>query len=86
MIVDTSIVVLENIFRHKQENKLEPGEASITGSNEVGVAITAATATTVCVFVPLVFLSKSGFGIWMHDFGLSICTVLFYHYLWQHFT
>ncbi len=76
MLVDPAIVVLENIFRHKQEDKLEPEEASITGSNEVAVAITAATATTVCVFVPLVFLSKSGFGIWMHDFGLSICTVL----------
>ena len=35
MLVDPAIVVLENIFRHKQEDKLEPEEASITGSNEV---------------------------------------------------
>ncbi len=76
MLVDPSIVVLENIFRHKQENKLDLREASITGSNEVSVAIIAATATTICVFVPLVFLAKSGFGIWMHDFGLSICAAL----------
>ena len=76
MLVDPAIVVLENIFRHKEINNLEPGAASIAGSNEVGIAITAATATTICVFVPLVFLSKSGFGIWMHDFGLSICFIL----------
>jgi HAE1 family hydrophobic/amphiphilic exporter-1 len=76
MLVDPAIVVLENIFRHKQEKNLDSKEAAITGSNEVSTAIIAATATTVCVFVPLVFLSKSGFGIWMHDFGISICTAL----------
>jgi HAE1 family hydrophobic/amphiphilic exporter-1 len=40
------------------------------------MAIIAATATTICVFVPLVFLSKSRMGIFMHDFGLSICAAL----------
>ncbi len=76
MLVDPAIVVLENIFRNKQERNLSLNQAAIIGSNEVGIAIVAATATTICVFVPLVFLSKSGFGIWMHDFGLSICAVL----------
>ena len=76
MLVDPAIVVLENIFRHKQENNLGAKEAAITGSNEVSTAIIAATATTICVFVPLVFLSKSRMGIFMHDFGLSICAAL----------
>ena len=76
MLVDPAIVVLENIFRNKQEGILDLKQAAITGSNEVSIAIVAATATTICVFVPLVFLSKSGFGIWMHDFGLSICASL----------
>ncbi len=76
MLVDPAIVVLENIFRNKQERNFGLKQAAITGSNEVSIAIIAATATTICVFVPLVFLSKSGFGIWMHDFGLSICAVL----------
>ncbi len=76
MLVDPAVVVLENIFRHKQEKKLGSKEAAITGSNEVSIAIIAATATTMCVFVPLVFLSKSRMGIFMHDFGLSICAAL----------
>jgi HAE1 family hydrophobic/amphiphilic exporter-1 len=76
MLVDPAIVVLENIFRHKQEGNLGAKEAAITGSNEVSTAILAATATTICVFVPLVFLSKSRMGIFMHDFGLSICSAM----------
>ncbi|MHC4453913.1 MAG: efflux RND transporter permease subunit [Planctomycetota bacterium] len=76
MLVDPAIVVLENIFRNKQKRNISLNQAAISGSNEVSVAIIAATATTICVFVPLVFLSKSGFGIWMHDFGLSICAAL----------
>ncbi len=76
MLVDPAIVVLENIFRHKQEGNLGAKEAAITGSSEVSTAILAATATTICVFVPLVFLSKSRMGIFMHDFGLSICSAL----------
>ncbi|MBO1224836.1 MAG: efflux RND transporter permease subunit [Candidatus Scalindua sediminis] len=76
MLVDPAIVVLENIFRHKQEENLGAREAAITGSNEVSTAIIAATATTICVFVPWVFLSKSRMGIFMHDFGLAICAAL----------
>ncbi len=76
MMVDPAVVVLENIFRHKQEKKLELREAAILGSKEVGVAVIAATATTICVFIPLVFLSKSRMGVFMHDFGISICSAL----------
>ena len=76
MMVDPAVVVLENIFRHKQEKNLGLREAAILGSREVGVAIIAATATTICVFIPLVFLSKSRMGVFMHDFGISICSAL----------
>lgn len=76
MLVDPAIVVLENIFRHKQEKNLGLREAAISGSKEVSIAVIAATATTICVFVPLVFLSKSRMGIFMHDFGISICSAL----------
>lgn len=76
MLVDPAIVVLENIFRHKHEKNIGVKEAAISGSNEVTTAIISATATTICVFVPLVFLSKSRMGIFMHDFGLSICAAL----------
>jgi HAE1 family hydrophobic/amphiphilic exporter-1 len=76
MMVDPAVVVLENIFRHKQEKNLGLREAAILGSKEVGVAVIAATATTICVFIPLVFLSKSRMGAFMHDFGISICSAL----------
>jgi HAE1 family hydrophobic/amphiphilic exporter-1 len=56
MLVDNSIVVLENIFRHRQEGE-SAREAAIQGSREVATAITASTLTTVAVFVPVLFLS-----------------------------
>ncbi|MBI1356136.1 MAG: MMPL family transporter [Acidobacteria bacterium] len=55
MLVDNSIVVLENIFRHREEGQT-PLNAAIDGSDEVAMAITASTLTTVAVFVPVVFI------------------------------
>ncbi len=56
MLVDNAIVVLENIFRHR-ESGLTHREAAVAGSSEVSSAIASSTLTTVAVFVPLVFLS-----------------------------
>jgi HAE1 family hydrophobic/amphiphilic exporter-1 len=56
MLVDNSIVVLENIFRHRERGK-EPKEAAVHGSKEVATAITASTLTTVAVFLPVLFLT-----------------------------
>ncbi|MFQ5751974.1 MAG: efflux RND transporter permease subunit, partial [bacterium] len=69
MLVDPAVVVLENIFRHKQEEGLDARKAAIVGAEEVSVAVISATLTTVIVFVPLVFMSNSGMGRWMNDFG-----------------
>jgi HAE1 family hydrophobic/amphiphilic exporter-1 len=55
MLVDNSIVVLENIFRHREEG-LSMTEAAMLGSDEVAMAITASTMTTVAVFVPVLFI------------------------------
>jgi len=55
MVVDNAIVVLENIHRHRAAG-WGPQEAAVTGSNEVGLAITASTLTTIGVFVPVVFI------------------------------
>ncbi len=55
MLVDNSIVVLENIFRFKQYG-LERVEAASRGSEEVGMAITASTFTTIVVFLPVIFV------------------------------
>lgn len=53
-MVDNSIVVVENIFRHRQENKGRI-QAAIEGTKEVGGAILASTLTNVVVFVPIIF-------------------------------
>jgi HAE1 family hydrophobic/amphiphilic exporter-1 len=55
MLVDNAIVVLENIFRHREEGK-SPIEAAVIGSKEVAMPITASTLTTLAVFVPVVFM------------------------------
>jgi HAE1 family hydrophobic/amphiphilic exporter-1 len=57
MLVDNSIVVLENIFRYR-EFGAKPGEAAKLGSQEMSNAIIASTLTTVAVFLPLVFFIK----------------------------
>src|SRR5688572_15164490 len=56
MIVDASIVVLENTFRHMEHGK-DRMQASIDGSEEVWSAILASTLTHIAVFVPLLFLA-----------------------------
>jgi len=70
MILDSSIVVLENIFRHREEGK-GAIEGAIEGSGEVGMAITASTLTTICVFLPLLFL-KGVEGVMFKQMALTV--------------
>jgi len=56
MIVDASIVVLENTFRHMEHGK-DRMQAAIDGSEEVWSAILASTLTHIAVFIPLLFLT-----------------------------
>lgn len=76
MLVDNSVVVLENIFRLRQEKGYSPHDASVIGSTEVAMAVTASTLTTLVVFVSLGFVSSSGFGAFMKDFALTISLAL----------
>lgn len=55
MLVDNSIVVIENIFRYKKEGATNK-EAAIQGTSQVAGAITASTLTTVGVFLPIIFI------------------------------
>jgi HAE1 family hydrophobic/amphiphilic exporter-1 len=55
MLVDNSIVVLENIFRLRESN-VPADQAAVQGSEEVGPAIIASTLTTLAVFLPLIFM------------------------------
>lgn len=55
MLVDNAIVVLENVYRHREDGKSNL-DAAMVGSREVSTAITASTLTTIAVFVPVLFL------------------------------
>lgn len=56
MMVDSSVVVLENIFRRRMENNESSTIAAVEGAGEVGPAIIASTITTLVIFLPLVFI------------------------------
>lgn len=70
MLVDNSIVVIENIYRHLSMGK-DPKEAAKEGAKEVGIAITASTLTTVAVFLPVVFITGI-IGDLFTEFALTI--------------
>ena len=70
MLVDNSIVVIENIYRLRNEGA-SMREAAIEGSKEVAGAITASTLTTVCVFAPIVFTEGITRQLFV-DMGLTI--------------
>ena len=70
ILVDDSIVVLENISRHKEEGE-KPKEAAINGISEIGVATIVITLVIVVVFLPLSFLPGS-VGLFLREFGLVV--------------
>lgn len=55
MLVDNAIVVLENIYRFRQDGSTRK-DAAVKGASEVAMAVTASTLTTVAVFLPIVFV------------------------------
>jgi len=70
MLVDSSIVVLENIFRHR-ELGLKPGPAAVEGTREVAMAVTASTFTTIAVFLPVLYV-KGVAGQLFKDQALTV--------------
>ena len=70
MLVDNSIVVIENIYRMRNEGA-SMREAAIEGAKEVAGAIVASTLTTVCVFAPIVFTEGITRQLFV-DMGLTI--------------
>ena len=70
MLVDNSIVVLENIYRLHNE-RVPILRACVTGTTQMGGAIFSSTLTTVCVFLPLVFITGIARELFT-DMGLTI--------------
>lgn len=75
MLVDNSIVVIENIYRMRGEG-YSAKEAAVKGAGEVAGAIIASTLTTVCVFLPIVFTEGITRQLFV-DMGLTIAYSLF---------
>ena len=74
MIVDNSIVVLENIFHYRSDG-YSNYESCAQGTGEVALSISASTLTTVAVFLPI-GLSEGMVGMFFSDFCLTICTLM----------
>jgi len=70
MLVDNAIVVMENIDRHRSMGK-RPFDAAYDGAKEVWGAVLASTATTVAVFLPVVFLEEEA-GQLFRDIALAV--------------
>lgn len=75
MLVDNSIVVLENIYAYRQRDA-KPKVAAILGSQEMVTSITASTLTSVCVFLPMILFKKK-LGIMGQMFDSLAYTIIF---------
>lgn len=71
LLVDNSIVVLESIYRLREQG-IAPKEAADTGTSEVSTAIIASTLTTISVFVPVLFVPGIA-GEMFNDMVVTIC-------------
>jgi len=77
MLVDNSVVVIESIFRHRNDLGEDSTTAALAGTSEVALPIVASTATTICVFLPLVFLATGGrFRLYLQNIATTICLVI----------
>lgn len=74
MIVDNSIVVLENIYRFRDEGHSRY-ESCIYGTGEVGLSVVASTLTTIAVFLPIA-LAGGMAGMMFKEFCLTIVSLL----------
>lgn len=70
IVIDDAIVVLENIFRFIEEEGMNPFQAAIEGTKEIGMAVLATTLSLMAVFVPIGFM-QGIVGRFMSSFGLT---------------
>jgi HAE1 family hydrophobic/amphiphilic exporter-1 len=70
MLVDNSIVVLENIYRHRETGK-SLIQSAYDGTSEVWGAVLASTLTTIAVFIPIVFIEQQS-GQLFRDIAIAI--------------
>lgn len=72
MLVDPAVVALENIFRKRFDENMSSFQAAIDGAKEIGLPVVAASLTTICVFVPMIFITDSRSSLFMRDFAITV--------------
>ncbi|MEP7295731.1 MAG: efflux RND transporter permease subunit [Burkholderiales bacterium] len=70
LVVDDAIVMLENIMRHVEEG-MEPFEAALRGSREVGFTIISISTSLIAVFIPIFFM-PGVIGLLFHEFAVIV--------------
>jgi HAE1 family hydrophobic/amphiphilic exporter-1 len=70
VVIDDAIVVLENIFRFIDEKKMDPMQASILATRDIGLAVMATTFSLIVVFLPVSFMSSVS-GRFLYSFGVT---------------
>ncbi len=76
MLVDNAVVITESIFRHRAEERDKPYSATIKGVHEVGLAVIAGTATTIIVFLPIMFGTKTDITVFLTHVAVTIIVAL----------
>ncbi|MEZ5356225.1 MAG: efflux RND transporter permease subunit [Bryobacteraceae bacterium] len=75
VVIDDAIVVLENIFRFIEEKKLQPRQAAIRATKDIGLAVMATTFSLVVVFLPVSFMSSVS-GRFLYSFGFTAAVAI----------
>jgi multidrug efflux pump len=79
IVVDDAIMVMENIFRHREGGK-GLVKAALEGTHEIAFAALAATLAVVAIFVPVVFM-KGIIGRFFLQFGITLCLAVLLSYI-----
>ena len=75
IVIDDAVVVLENIFRHVEDEGQSPMEAASTGTAEIALAVMATTLSLVIIFLPVAFMAGR-VGRFFHSFGLTVAAAI----------
>ncbi|MFN0062346.1 MAG: efflux RND transporter permease subunit [Myxococcaceae bacterium] len=84
IVIDDAIVVLENIFKQIEEKGLDPKEAAVVGTREIGPAVLATTLSLIAVFLPIAFIAGIP-GRFLASFGVTMAFSIAVS-LWVSFT
>jgi HAE1 family hydrophobic/amphiphilic exporter-1 len=71
IVIDDAIIVLENIFRHMDEEGRSPWEAAVTGAREIVLPVVATTISLIAIFFPVAFMGGLVGRFW-RSFGLTV--------------